>query len=349
MKKILLLLFSIVTLHSAAQLTCEIEVFDTVVCAGQSFTVFTGNSTDHLFRFTPEGELSTLPFVELETWSPMTVYLDIYTREDTSFVCSDSVNLTVHPMMVVTMEQLNTGCPYECKSQVKASVEGGYPPYSYEWSADVAPNDSSTALGLCSDSEYSLLVYDTVCIYDTTFLVESFDIHEIEITSDPEDSVFTVNPRVTFYYENKSADSIPLTNFFWDFGDGTTSTETFPTHTFSESDTVKFAYTTIDNCDSVEYIIIQVRELEIEVPNVFTPNGDGVNDTFEVPNLDKYVTNEVVIVNRWGEKVYEANGYNNDWDGGSQPDGTYFYIIRAAGIFKEDVFRGAVTIIGSGN
>ena len=131
MKKILLLLFSIVTLHSAAQLTCEIEVFDTVVCAGQSFTVFTGNSKDHLFRFTPEGEISTLPFVELETWRPMTVYLDIYTREDTSFVCSDSVNLTVHPMMVVTMEQLNSGFPDECKSQVKAIVEVGYPPYSY--------------------------------------------------------------------------------------------------------------------------------------------------------------------------------------------------------------------------
>lgn len=349
MKKLLVLLFTILALHSTAQLTCEIEVFDTVVCAGQPFNVFTGNSTEHLFQFTPYGELSTLPFVELEIWEPLTVYLDIYTRDDTTFVCRDSVNLTVHPMMIVTLEQFNTGCPYECKAQVKASVEGGYPPYRYEWSADVAPNDSSTALGLCSDDEYALLVYDTVCIYDTTYKVESFDIPEIEITSDPTDSVYTVNPRVTFFYENKSADTLPITNFFWEFGDGTTSTEAFPTYTFAESDTVKFAYTTIDGCDSVEYITIIVRELELEVPNVFTPNGDGVNDFFEVPNLDKYVSNDVVIMNRWGQKVFEASNYDNDWTGGSLPDGTYFYIIRAEGIFKEDVFRGAVTILGSGN
>jgi gliding motility-associated-like protein len=251
--------------------------------------------------------------------------------------------------MVVTLEQFNTGCPYECKAQVKANVEGGYPPYRYEWSADVAPNDSSTALGLCSNDEYALLVYDTVCIYDTTYSVESFDIPEIEITSEPKDSVYTVNPRVTFFYENKSADTLPITNFFWEFGDGTTSTETFPTHTFAETDTVKFSYTTIDGCDSAEYITIIVRELELEVPNVFTPNGDGVNDFFEVPNLDKYVSNELVIVNRWGQKVYEASNYDNDWDGDSNPDGTYFYILRAIGIFKEDVFRGTVTILGSGN
>jgi gliding motility-associated-like protein len=73
------------------------------------------------------------------------------------------------------------------------------------------------------------------------------------------------------------------------------------------------------------------------IPQAFSPNGDGINDFFEIVGIQNYPNNELKIVNRWGSKVYEAKGYQNDWDGTNQfglsisdkelPVGTYFYIL----------------------
>ncbi len=65
---------------------------------------------------------------------------------------------------------------------------------------------------------------------------------------------------------------------------------------------------------------------EFYVPNIFTPNGDGTNDVFYIMGLEEYT--RVKVYDRWGTLSYENNNYNNEWDGGSAPDGTYFYEIR---------------------
>ena len=77
---------------------------------------------------------------------------------------------------------------------------------------------------------------------------------------------------------------------------------------------------------------------EITPPEGFSPNNDGNNDFFVIEDLDEYPNNHVVILNRWGNKVFEASPYKNDWDGTSQfgvrlggnilPEGTYFYILK---------------------
>lgn len=67
----------------------------------------------------------------------------------------------------------------------------------------------------------------------------------------------------------------------------------------------------------------------------FSPNGDGHNDTFVIKNIEAFPINKIHIFNRWGDKVYQAEPYNNDWDGrvniknqllgDAVPDGTYFF------------------------
>jgi hypothetical protein len=54
-----------------------------------------------------------------------------------------------------------------------------------------------------------------------------------------------------------------------------------------------------------------------------------------------------VVFNRWGEKVFEAKNYNNNWDGKNLPDGVYFYVLKCRGYWKEDIFNGSVSIYGS--
>ena len=100
--------------------------------------------------------------------------------------------------------------------------------------------------------------------------------------------------------------------------------------------------------------ILEVYDKELHVPTGFSPNSDGVNDTWRIARLQIYPNNIVKVFNRWGEKVYEKKGYYNEWDGtnifnsfssnnipflstldaspkntvgNKLPEGTYYYII----------------------
>lgn len=90
-----------------------------------------------------------------------------------------------------------------------------------------------------------------------------------------------------------------------------------------------------------------------EEPNTITPNGDGANDrlVFEILEgvFDFYPDNELIIFNRWGDIVYQAKPYLNNWDGTTDtgqmlPDGTYYYILRLD-ISNGVILRGDMTIV----
>lgn len=85
----------------------------------------------------------------------------------------------------------------------------------------------------------------------------------------------------------------------------------------------------------------------IVVPNTFTPNGDGINDTWGIKNLDKFPNCTVDIYNRYGEKVYSSIGYGIPWDGkyggAKLPVSTYYYMINLKNGSK--VLSGSITIM----
>ncbi len=78
-----------------------------------------------------------------------------------------------------------------------------------------------------------------------------------------------------------------------------------------------------------DYAITIGVDNNLMIPNIFTPNGDGVNEVFFIRN--KPDATEVMITNRWGKQVYSSKNYQNDWDGGDVADGVYFYRISATG------------------
>jgi len=84
----------------------------------------------------------------------------------------------------------------------------------------------------------------------------------------------------------------------------------------------------------------------LKIPNVFTPNGDGKNETFFIEGLDLYNENQLTIINRWGSTVYEKKGYLNDWTADGLTDGTYFYVIRVKTANTQwQEFKGYVTVM----
>jgi gliding motility-associated-like protein len=91
------------------------------------------------------------------------------------------------------------------------------------------------------------------------------------------------------------------------------------------------------HCESAT-IRITVNEI-LDIPEIFTPNGNGQNDNFVVKNLDRYGSgSHLTIFNRWGVKVWESTDYKNDWNGYANtgilldkeplPTGTYFYLLK---------------------
>ncbi len=97
-------------------------------------------------------------------------------------------------------------------------------------------------------------------------------------------------------------------------------------------------------------ILVQVNDRtdeDLVVPNTITPNGDGYNDTWEIPWLVRFPDNQVVILNRWGDEVYSAKPYENDFDGRYEgrdlPAGTYYFILLLGEDFSP--FKGPLTII----
>jgi gliding motility-associated-like protein len=140
----------------------------------------------------------------------------------------------------------------------------------------------------------------------------------------------------------------------WTFGNSGRSVEPNPLFVFSEvgTDSVLLKVVNRDSgCESISQpFIVNVWESELDVPNVFTPNGDGINDEFRVAY--KSIKNfEMVVFNRWGRKVFEGNDPARGWDGevGGKmgAPGVYFYYIRGEGYNENEVHKaeGAIHLI----
>ena len=89
------------------------------------------------------------------------------------------------------------------------------------------------------------------------------------------------------------------------------------------------------------------------VPNAITPNGDGKNDLLLIDELIfdavDFPKSELIIFNRWGDVVFSASPYNNDWGGKSNsgtdlPEGTYYYVLRLDTV-EGEVMKGDITIL----
>jgi len=395
----LLLVFGI---KASAQLNCDITISQTMpVCPNIDFELSTQLYSNSSYVWKKNGvalpdETGNSVITQIAETASFTVTItDNSTQEECT---SMPFEVTTHTPIEIDFTQLQLTCTNGDNDNgnnaiVKATATGEFEPdqYHYYWNVSplqMAPGDSTMAIGLKAHQLYTIEVRDNYgCPAWDTIRTEAYDNPEIEIYTDP-DTAFIENPYVNFSFVNLSEDTVPISNHFWDYGDcyegsafypqcldDISTTQFAPVHAYGNPinrDTTYYASLTVYNqegCDTTYVKDILVRLVDLFIPNVFTPNGDGVNDYFiitenqggggderaEFDNYDVlekyYKSSKLVVFNRWGRVVHESNNYQNDWDGGNLPDGVYFYVLKCQGYTKPDddfVYKGSVTIFGSG-
>jgi gliding motility-associated-like protein len=206
---------------------------------------------------------------------------------------------------------------------------------SYSWTGPTATSitsGSNTANPIVSEpGDYTLTVTDNATGCQSTDVVTVSQTNIVAgFTADPTSGL----APLTVNFTNTSTGA---SSFNWNFGDGNGSTAQDPSNVFVNSG----AYTVVltassGTCVSTYTVEIIVNDgLTLEIPNVFTPNGDGTNDVFTIKSTGvKEITLE--IFNRWGERLYSFSGDKAGWDGkvpsgAIATEGTYFYFVKVTG------------------
>ena len=188
------------------------------------------------------------------------------------------------------------------------------------------PNDS-VANPIITASEfgtYTMNLYDVFCkdtlSHNVKFIEEpiakQFILDTICLGQNVETIIYNTNSYFIYTWtDNERGDTLSLGDSLLIFGDY-----------FSESGTREIKLSVSNVCDTVSDSNILVIE-KCEIPNVITPNGDGINDFFVTSYAKIYDDVNITILNRWGNVVFEASNYENNWDGNELNDGTYFYFM----------------------
>jgi gliding motility-associated-like protein len=114
-----------------------------------------------------------------------------------------------------------------------------------------------------------------------------------------------------------------------------------------DNTTYTVTLTNASGCSSSASVLVEATDnMNFEAAYVFTPNGDGINDKFVIKNIEAYPDNKLMVYDRLGKPIYEANSYANNWDGKvngfTLAKDTYFYVLSVKG---QVVKRGAITLV----
>ncbi len=322
--------------------TVSMSAIPIIFCNGFSATLTPtvtpgiGGSTSYTYAWTP----STLGIASTATTSNQGIYSVLVTDANSCVGSTTVATIKSTPMVTLSSPDLVI-CPTEC-AEITAAGASSFAPFTYAWSNDNTSLGDSTLM--CSAGIVTVTFTDAKgCVATNTITVINDIIPVASFTSTPPSPV---NAGQLIDFTNTSTIITgSITSVSWTFGDGDGASGNQVNHAYSNVGTypVIVTVTGSSNCSS-SYTVNYVVDAVLEVPNVFTPNGDGANDFLKFKHLEVFGSNNLTIFNRWGKKLFEQDNYKNDWNGGGHTDGTYFFILSVPGA-TPNVYKGYVQLM----
>ncbi len=225
---------------------------------------------------------------------------------------------------------VNPDCPNDAV-RVLAIADGGLRPYSYLWST--GDTSSSFIAGSDVSVRYFVTVYDACQNIDTaatTLLITEFGDLRISVSGGTK-----VCYGDEYIVELLGYGGAGDYDFDWTWKIPNLIGEEFleidnGLYSITSQQTNVHYFTITDQCGNsiTDSVSIEVDHC-LSVPNVITPNGDGENDIFVINNIEAFPDSRITVYNRWGNKVLDQVGYQNDWYPKDEPSGTYYYVITS--------------------
>ncbi|MEI7803680.1 MAG: gliding motility-associated C-terminal domain-containing protein, partial [Bacteroidota bacterium] len=212
---------------------------------------------------------------------------------------------------------------------------------TYSWST----SDTTQSIVVSTSGTYHLTVTNptTSCVNSDSIVVEVFPLPVAYPGNDTIISLgfsYTLNAQQGVIFSWLPATGLSNSNIYNPIAEPLVTT------------TYLLTVTDDNGCSNSSSLLIKVlNDYLFTASNALTPNGDGLNDVWNIQNIENYPDNSLAVFNRYGQEVYTASPYKNDWGGTYNgellPDGTYYYVLKFTG--SEKIFKGGVTIISGGN
>ena len=312
----------------------------TILCQDTAITVWaevSGGFPPYLYEWN-NGDVGTP--IEVPVTGENGPFYFVFTATDQcGFQVTDTAVVNLNEILSIdTMYQF----PSECGLATGAvsGVGSGFTGTPlYEWSGPGPNNPNDINASVWEDLPsgwYYFSIEDDVCTVNDSVFVEQ---------DPPPTASFTPNPPLgnaplSVLFQNNSSQA---ETYEWDFGNGETASSTNLTNentTYNEEGNfIVQLIVTEGACADTAYQVIIVNlllPLYFDMPNVFSPNNDGSNDVFTI-NPVNAVSLDMVILNRWGNVVYESSDVNGTWNGKNKntgsmcTPGTYFYKFTITG------------------
>ena len=313
---------------------------DLVLCPNESITLDAGSQDQYQWSDGSSGQTIMVgnPNLDIETSSIFSVQVT------NQFNCTagDEVNITFRPIITGTITEPGGVCEGE---SVDITAGGGL---DYTWddpSGTLSNTDQATVTASPAETTtYSVVISDD-CPNNTDELSTTVEVFPPAMAFAGEDTIVILGRDITL------TGSGGVSYIWTDPSGAVVSTSANASVSPEELTIYTVQVTDANGCTGRSTVTVDVNLdplASLEVVNIITPNGDGDNDFLEFIGLEGEPENTLMIYNRWGNLVFEANGYQTTgglWDGtknGEQlPADTYYYILK----FQDKVYKSAITIL----
>ncbi|MDF2191444.1 Ig-like domain-containing protein [Paraflavitalea sp. CAU 1676] len=253
--------------------------------------------------------------------------------------CADStdVQLTVRPAVtpaITIRSDHNDTCTGTLIAFEAMGTEGGSQP-TYQWQVNSQPTGSGTTFSTSQlhqgDVVTCVLASNAACAVPATatsniITMTIYSLPEVNAGSDK-----TILKGETVLLEGRLSSDVTAIQWLPPTGLQNTNSAT-PVASPATTTTYQLEATTGHGCKATDAVTVSVIT-GIRIPNAFSPNGDGIHDTWELTDLQSFTSADIQVFNRNGQAVYHAKGFqpgrgwNGSYNGYVLPAGTYYYVI----------------------